>query len=94
MAKRMYSTELKIEIVQKYLQGTVGAKQLAQKYPAAARHWHSQQDIKDPRSLKMKPGAEMFSARLLAYLFFLLLYHQHIRAQIKFYHKRFKEIPP
>lgn len=28
----MYSTELKLEIVQKYLQGNIGAKQLAEKY--------------------------------------------------------------
>lgn len=32
MPKKMYSTELKLEIVQKYLQGSVGVKQLAEKY--------------------------------------------------------------
>ena len=28
----MYSTELKLEIVQKYLQGTAGVKKLAEEY--------------------------------------------------------------
>lgn len=32
MSKKMYSTELKLEIVEKYLTGKKGAKSLAQEY--------------------------------------------------------------
>ena len=55
--KKMYSTELKLEIVQKYLQGTAGVKKLAEEY-----HVHKG-DIQKWRDAYLEHGVEGLHTR-------------------------------